>query len=94
MTLFDDIFYWSTSQGASLEVDFLLRRGREHVAIEVKTQDRFQSSMTNGLQAIAELPGLRRRILVYRGDRILKTADGIEVWPFEKFDSALATGSL
>ena len=73
VTLFDDIFYWSTSQGTQLEVDFLLRRGREHIAIEVKTQDRFQSSMTNGLQAIAELPGLKRRILVYRGNRVLKT---------------------
>ena len=94
VTLFDDIFYWSTSQGTKLEVDFLLRRGREHIAVEVRTQDRFQSSMTNGLQAIAELPGLKRRILVYRGERVLKTDDGIEVWPFEKFDRDLATGSL
>ncbi|MBK5257353.1 MAG: hypothetical protein JJE39_15105 [Vicinamibacteria bacterium] len=50
--------------------------------------------MTNGLQAFAELPGLKRRILVHRGNRVLKTDDGIEVWPFEKFDQALATGSL
>lgn len=92
--LFDDIFYWSTNQGPQLEVDFLLTRGREHIAVEVKTQTRFQSSLTNGLSAIAELPGLKRRILVYRGDRVLKTEDGIEVWPFETFDKALATGRL
>ena len=53
--LFEDVFYWSPSQGPQLEVDFLLRRGREYLAIEVKTQERFQTSMTNGLKAIADL---------------------------------------
>lgn len=92
--LFDDIFYWAASQGQRFEVDFLLRRGREHLAIEVKTQERFQASMATGLRAIAELPRLTRRILVYRGDRSLRTEDGIDVWPFARFDRALSEGSL
>jgi len=93
-SLFDEISYWQTNQGPQLEVDFLLRRNREYVAIEVKTQDRFQTSMTNGLRAIADLKGLKRRILVYRGDRVLRTEDGIEVWPFAKFDRVAGTGAL
>ena len=93
-SLYDDIFYWQTNQGPQLEVDFLLRRGSQYVAIEVKTQDRFQTSMTNGLRAMADLKGLKRRVLVYLGDRVLKTDDGVEVWPFEKFDAALSAGAF
>jgi len=31
---------------------------------------------------------------VYRGTRSLKTEDGIEVWPFERFDATVAAGRL
>ena len=92
--LFDEIFYWASAQASQTEVDFLLRRGREYVAIEVKSQERFAPSMAAGLKAIGELPGVARRILVYRGARSLKTEDGIEVWPFERFHSTLAAGQL
>jgi predicted AAA+ superfamily ATPase len=92
--LFDEIFYWSTPAPGQLEVDFLLRRDRELLAIEVKSTDRFHSAMANGLKAIAGLPHVARRILVYSGDRSLKTSDGIEIWPLARFDSALAEGAL
>ena len=78
----------------STEVDFLLRRGREYLAVEVKSQDRFAMSMATGLRAIGDLRGIARRVLVYRGARSLKTEDGIEVWPFERFDAAVAAGRL
>ena len=45
-------------------------------------------------RAIGELPRLARRILVYLGDRQLKTEDGIDVWPFDRFAAAVADGSL
>jgi hypothetical protein len=38
--------------------------------------------------AIGELPRLRRRILVYLGDRQLRTEDGIDVWPLDRFAAA------
>jgi predicted AAA+ superfamily ATPase len=83
--LFDEIHYWSPAEARTLEVDLLLRRGRELLAIEVKSQSRFSGSFTSGLRAIGELPGVVRRILVYRGNRKLKTPDGIEVWPLPTF---------
>jgi hypothetical protein len=34
--LFDEASYWAPAQARQTEVDFLLRRGREFLAIEVK----------------------------------------------------------
>jgi len=92
--LYDDIHYWAPVQARQLEVDFLLRRGRELLAIEVKTAPRFQSGMVAGLSAIAELPQVVRRILVYGGARKLGTAEGVEVWPLAVFLDALANKRL
>ena len=76
------------------KVDFLLRRGREFLAVEVKAQPRFSTPQLAGLRAIAELPRLARRILVYLGERQLRTEDGIDVWPLDRFTAAAADGSL
>ena len=76
------------------EVDFLLRRGRDFRAVEIKAQPRFSTPQQAGLHAISELPRLTRRILVYLGDRHLRTADGIDVWPLDRFTAAAADGSL
>jgi predicted AAA+ superfamily ATPase len=92
--LYDTIHYWAPAESASTEVDFLLRRGREALAIEVKAGARFQERMVIGLRAIADLPRIARRILVYGGDRYLKLADGIEVWPHGRLVSALAADNL
>jgi hypothetical protein len=75
-------------------VDFLLRRGREYLALEVKTRTRASAEDFVGLKAIAGLPGLSRRILLYLGSRRLRTEDGIEVWPLETWLDAVATGRL
>jgi hypothetical protein len=37
---------------------------------------------------------MARRVLVYLGDRALRTEEGIEVWPFARFSAAVANGSL
>ncbi len=92
--LFEEVSYWAPAQARQTEVDFLLRRGRDFLAIEVKAQSRFSTSQLGGLRAIGELPRLRRRILVYLGDRPLETEDGIEVWPLDRFTAAVADGSL
>lgn len=92
--LFDEIAYWAPLQARQTEVDFLLRRGREYLAIEVKAQSRFSSAQLTGLRAIVDLPHLVRRLLVYEGDRRLRTGDGIEVWPLETWLDAVAAGRL
>jgi predicted AAA+ superfamily ATPase len=92
--LYDEIFYWSPPKGSATEVDFLLRRGREFLAIEVKSSPRFSSALTTGLRAISELPRLVRCILVFTGPRPLTTPEGIEVWPVRRFLDALAAEKL
>lgn len=87
--IFDDVCYWAPAQARQTEVDFLLRRGRDHLAIEIKSQARFDPAQLSGLRAIVDLPRLARRILVYLGDRRLRTEDGIEVWPLADFFSAV-----
>jgi hypothetical protein len=72
----------------------LLRRGKEYLAFEVKTQSRFSHTLLSGLRAIADLPGIARRVLVYLGDRRLRTEDGIEVWPLRAFLDAVANKKL
>ncbi|MCK4415128.1 MAG: ATP-binding protein [Candidatus Eisenbacteria sp.] len=92
--LYDDWFYWAPSEAQRTEVDFLLRRGQEMVAIEVKAGKTFAEVDARGLRAIAELQGLTRRILIYRGARRLKTKDGIDVLPVGAFAEELEGGRL
>jgi predicted AAA+ superfamily ATPase len=92
--LYDDWYYWAPAEAARTEVDFLLVRGRERVAIEAKATIRTNSDDLRGLRAIAGLRGLKRRVLVYRGPRRLTTSDGIEIWPVEHFIDTLAGGRL
>ena len=92
--LFDDWYYWAPSRPSRIEVDFLLRKGDEFVAIEVKSAKTFDQSALRGLRAIGELKGLRRRILLYLGDRRLETSDGLQVLPLEAFLETIETGRL
>jgi predicted AAA+ superfamily ATPase len=90
----DELTYWAPADAKYTEVDFLLRRRADVLAIEVKATRRHDPRQLAGLRAVAELPGLARRILVHRGDRPLRTEDGIDVWPIATFVEALAEGTL
>lgn len=92
--LHEDCFYWSSTESRGTEVDFLLRRGREYLAIEVKSAQRVSSAHLSGLRAIADLKGLVRRILVYSGTRRLQTESGIALYPIKAFLKALAENTL
>jgi predicted AAA+ superfamily ATPase len=83
--LFEEWFYWAPGKESRVEVDFLLGRGKRFVALEVKAAKRFAERGLRGLRAIAELPGVGRRIVVYLGDRRMRTSDGIEVLPLAAF---------
>jgi uncharacterized protein len=89
-SVFDEASYWAPAQARFTEVDFLLRRGRDFLALEVKSSSRFDRSMLTGLQAIGALPRVRRRVLLYLGSQRLETDDGIEVWPVQVFLHHLA----
>jgi predicted AAA+ superfamily ATPase len=84
--LFESLTYWGSGhQDSKVEVDFLISRKNEHHAIEVKAVDRLRPEHFSGLQAIAELKGIKQRILLYSGDRKFRTQDGIEVIPVTRF---------
>jgi len=93
-TLYDDIHYWSPTQARRTEVDFLLRRGSELLALEVKSSRRFSRSWLSGLTAIGELERVARRAIVYSGSERLETDEGIEVWPVDSFVERLDAGRL
>ena len=92
--LYEEIHYWAPHPANRTEVDFLLRRGDELVAIEVKSQPRYHTGMLPGLRAVAESPGVVRRVLVYGGRRSFRTQDGIEVWSFARLHRALAEDAI
>jgi predicted AAA+ superfamily ATPase len=92
--LFEDLYYWSPLQARGVEVDFLLRRGTDLLALEVKAARTFSRSQLAGLKAIAGLSNVVRRILVYGGSHQLEVAEGIEVWPVQHFLEALAEDRL
>jgi predicted AAA+ superfamily ATPase len=93
--LYDDIYYWSVGRKeSSIEVDLLLMRTKEIVAIEIKSSAIYNSSWTRGLVAVSELKGVSRKILVYTGERSFKTDNGVEVYAFEKFLELLRLGKI
>jgi predicted AAA+ superfamily ATPase len=92
--LFDDWSYWAPAEAVQTEVDFLLRRGREWIALETKTTNVIGHEELRGLRAIAELPKLRRRILLHPRGRARITDDGIEIWPVDTFLDTLDKGKI
>ncbi|MCY3774209.1 MAG: DUF4143 domain-containing protein [Gemmatimonadetes bacterium] len=87
-------YYWATAAQNRTEVDFLLERGGDFVAIEVKSGGTYSRSWCTGLRAVAGLDGLCRRIIVYPEGPELQTEDGIEVLPFPVFSNLLADDDL
>ena len=83
--LYDKIYYWSSSEAKKTEVDFLLKRGKELIAIEVKAKTQVSNQDYRGLKAIQELKNVKKRIVVYMGETIRKTKEDIEIWPFDFF---------
>jgi len=62
---FNDMYFWAPAGGIETEVDFLLQRNREFIAVEAKSGRTFSEKWCKGLRAITDLNGLQRRIVVY-----------------------------
>ncbi|HEY5565756.1 MAG TPA: DUF4143 domain-containing protein [Gammaproteobacteria bacterium] len=91
--LYDDLWYWAPTQGGT-EVDFLLRRGKSFIAVEVKATANPGPAHFSGLRAIGALAGVKRRVLVHRGERAFDTPDGVEALPIMQFVSEVLGGAL
>jgi predicted AAA+ superfamily ATPase len=89
----DGLWYWAPSEG-QIEVDFLIKAGTGFVAVEAKAKTMLSSKDFAGLRAIHGLAGLKRRLVVYLGDRPQRTADGIDVLPLRGFLAALEQHKL
>lgn len=89
--IFDDWYYWSSSESKA-EVDFLLRRSGSFVAIEVKSSKTISKQDLKGLKAISTLKGLEKRMVVYPGESKQKTESGIEILPLRTFLEELEKG--
>lgn len=81
----DDLFYWSPGEAVQTEVDFLIKRRNEFIALEVKSGKTPRKSWFKGLKAISDLKGITRKIIVYPYGEQYKTQDGIEIIPFIDF---------
>ena len=90
---FESMYYWSPS-GSRVEVDFLVGQGNAWAAIEVKATDRIRNEHFRGLRAVEGLDGLRKRYLVYMGERAQQTEDGIDVLPVVEFSRCLEESRL
>ncbi|MBL8898592.1 MAG: ATP-binding protein [Planctomycetes bacterium] len=92
--LFDAWSYWAPGKGSLVEVDFLLQRGDEILALEVKSSARVEERELAGLRAIGELPEVVRRVVLFGGPRRQRTPDGIELLPLRAFLEELEGGTL
>ncbi len=90
----DEMYYWAPSGRSEVEVDFILVRGADRIAIAAKSGTIFTDKWCNGLRAVEPLKGLQRRIIVYSGEQVLRTKDGIDVLPLQNFADQLATDAL
>ncbi|MEI8344544.1 MAG: ATP-binding protein [Candidatus Omnitrophota bacterium] len=80
----DQITYWSAGKN-SVEVDFVLERGKEIIAIEAKSGTEPDRKWFAGLSALKDTGRLKRAIIVYPGKRKYKHISGIEVLPLQDF---------
>jgi predicted AAA+ superfamily ATPase len=90
----DDMYYWAPSGRSETEVDLLLVRGADLIAIETKSGTIFTDGWCKGLRAVTQLKGLCRRIIVYPRGPVLRTEDGIDVFPLQHFAALLAGNNL
>jgi predicted AAA+ superfamily ATPase len=90
----DDMYYWAPSGRSEIEVDFLLVRGANLIAVEAKSGNTFRDAWCKGLHAVAQLEGLQRRIVVYPDGPVMKTKDGIDALPFRRFAEELASDTF
>lgn len=93
--LYDEMYYWASGRkDSAVEIDLVLTRPKEVLAIEIKSAPKFQNTWLKGLVAAEGLKGIARRILVYPGTRSFTLDSGIEVLTVTDFWKLLSLGKL
>ncbi|PIR22651.1 MAG: ATPase [Deltaproteobacteria bacterium CG11_big_fil_rev_8_21_14_0_20_45_16] len=88
-----ELSYWRTTSGT--EIDFIWQRGRERVAIEVKSSKNWKSEFNKGFQSLHESKNLKasKYFGVYRGENRLKQSLA-QILSVEDFLSRLHQGEI
>ncbi len=76
---YDEAFFWSTHQGA--EIDLILRRGQKLFGVECKRTD--APRMTPSIRIAMEDVGLARVAVLYPGTKRYAIADRVEAVPVQ-----------
>lgn len=84
----ESLSFWRSASG--FEVDFIIG---DHTAIEVKAKENVAPQDLRSLRSIAEEKKLKRYICVSLEPR-LRTVDGITIYPYRQFLTALWNGDL
>jgi hypothetical protein len=74
---YDEAFFWSTHQGA--EIDLILRRGQKLLGVECKRTD--TPRMTPSIRIAVEDVGLTQVAVLYPGTKRYAIADRVEAVP-------------
>lgn len=90
----ENFYYWSPAEAKQTEVDFLLEKQGGYLALEAKSQNHITPEHFKGLRAIKELKNIKRRMLIYAGEKALRTDDGIDVLPVPEFLKRLEQGTF
>lgn len=86
-----EIAYWGTPSGG--EIDFIWRRAKRAVGIEVKASNRYRSEETATLREFLQRELLGSAYVVYDGRDVLQDG-GITVLPVAEFMRRLAGGDV
>ena len=86
-----DLSYWRTAAG--VEVDFIWRRGRRVVGVEVKASARYRREDAAVLRQLLAEKVLTAGYLVYGGSEVLRDR-GIDVLPLAVFARRAARGDV
>lgn len=86
-----EINYWGTPSGG--EIDFIWRRGKRAVGIEVKASRRYRRDFTVGLRDFLDRRLISSAYLVYDGSEVLRD-ENVSILPLKDFLRRLAAGDV
>jgi predicted AAA+ superfamily ATPase len=88
---FVEISYLGTPSGG--EIDFIWRRGKRAVGIEVKAASRYRREFTAALRDFLDRQLIASAYLVYDGAEVLRD-EKVSIFPVKEFLRRLATGDI
>ena len=92
--IFDEMFYYASHSGKSFEVDFILRKGKRWIALEVKAGERWRPESLRGLSLLKQEMKIHKAYCIVPEGNSRLLANGIEVISFARFAEGLEKNSL